>query len=205
MSPMTPARLAVLVSGSGSNLQAVLDACAARILPASVVVVVSNRLDAYALSRARKASVPTLVREKTKNQSRVDYDAGLATALQPFAPDWIILAGWMRLLTPAFLDAFPGRVINLHPALPGQFPGTHAIERAFAAFQRGEIQETGVMVHFVPNAEVDAGPVIRSAVVPITAADTLDSLEQRIHETEHKIIIDAISHVIQYVFPEPKV
>ncbi len=109
-------------------------------------------------------------------------------------PDLIVLAGWMHVLSPAFLDRFPMKVLNLHPALPGQFPGTHAIERAYEAFQRGEIDRTGVMVHWVVP-EVDAGPVVASAEVPIYPTDTLDDLEARIHAIEHQLLVEAIRSV----------
>jgi len=107
------------------------------------------------------------------------------------APDLVVLAGWMYVLSPAFLDRFPGRVLNLHPALPGQFAGTHAIQRAYEAFRRGEIDHTGVMVHWVVP-EVDAGPVVASAQVPIQTSDSLDDLEARIHAVEHRLLVDAI-------------
>ena len=101
----------------------------------------------------------------------------------------------MHILSPAFLDRFPGQVLNLHPALPGQFAGTDAIGRAYEAFRRGEIDHTGVMVHWVAP-EVDAGPVIAAAKVPIYAADTLADLEARVHETEHRLLVEAVGQVV---------
>ncbi|MCC6188925.1 MAG: phosphoribosylglycinamide formyltransferase [Anaerolineales bacterium] len=187
-----PMRLVVLISGNGSNLQAVLDACHAGQLAAEVVGVISNRLDAIGLERARRASVPALALPPTKGQPRRGYDAALASQVAALSPDWIVLAGWMRVLTTAFLDRFPNRVINLHPALPGTFPGTGAIEQAYAAFQRGEVTETGVMVHLVPDEAVDAGPVLAQAVVPIEAADTLATLEARVHTTEHRLLVGTL-------------
>jgi folate-dependent phosphoribosylglycinamide formyltransferase PurN len=103
----------------------------------------------------------------------------------------------MRILTSAFLDRFPNRVINLHPALPATFPGTHAIERAFKAYQCGEIDHTGVMVHFVPDEGVDDGPVLATEIIPIRPTDTLDSLEVHIHEVEHKLLVEALKKVIE--------
>lgn len=190
-------RLAVLVSGNGSNLQAVLDACAEGRLPARVAVVISNRREAYALERARLAGVPVVVKPKPKDQDRRIYDAEMAGIVQAYAPDWVILAGWMRVLSSAFLDAFPRRVINLHPALPGTFPGTHSIERALEAYRRGEIQETGVMVHYVPDEGVDCGPVIAQARVEIQPEDTLQALEARVHAAEHRLLVEAIERVLQ--------
>src|SRR5205085_6378965 len=117
-------RLVVLVSGNGTNLQAILDACASGVLPAEVVGVVSNVTDAFALERARIAGVPSLVCVKRKAQDRRAYDAELADVVAALAPDWVVLAGWMRILSSDFLARFPNRVLNLHPALPGAFPGT---------------------------------------------------------------------------------
>ncbi len=137
-------RLVVLVSGSGSNLQAILDACAGGTVPADVVGVISNRRDAYGLVRAEQAGVPgryfPYKPYRDAGRSRTEYDADLAAEVAAFAPDVVVLAGWMHILSAAFLDRFPNRVLNLHPALPGMFTGTHAIERAFEAYQLGEIQ-----------------------------------------------------------------
>ncbi len=185
-------RLVVLISGSGSNLQAIINACDRGEIPARIVGVISNKPDAYGLERARNAGLPALVKVKKKDQDRREYDRELAEAATSFQPDWIILAGWMRLLSSDFLNCFPGRVINLHPALPGAFPGTHAIERAFEAFQRGEIQHTGVMVHFVPDEGVDDGPVLAVEKVPVYAGDTLETLEQRVHQVEHRLLVQVI-------------
>jgi phosphoribosylglycinamide formyltransferase-1 len=195
MSP-PKARLVVLISGNGSNLQSMIDAVQSGIIKAKISAVISNKRDAYGLERARKANIPALVLPKMKEQTREEYDAQLAQAVQHYAPDWVILAGWMRILSMHFLRHFPNRVINLHPALPGTFPGTHAIERAYEAFQRGEIQETGVMVHLVPDEGVDAGPVLAQAQVAILPGDTLADLETRIHQTEHRLLVDTLVQII---------
>lgn len=195
-SPGSPARLVVLISGSGSNLQAILDACADGRLPAKVVLVVSNRPEAYGLERAARAGIPSLAVRKENDQDRRSYDLALVRQVMDYRPDWIILAGWMRLLSDAFLNAFPGRVINLHPALPNTFPGTHAIERALDAFRRGEITHTGVMVHLVPDEGVDCGPVLGYEVVPIEPADTLEMLETRVHQVEHRLFVETLAKVI---------
>ena len=163
-------RILVLISGSGSNLQALLDAVSGGTLPARIVGVLSNQPGAYGLVRAEKAGVAAEVVIKAKEQDRREYDSLLAERATTYQPDWIVLAGWMRLLSSAFLDRFPGRVINLHPALPGTFPGTHAIQRAFEAFQKGEITQTGVMVHQVPDEGVDSGPLLGQEIVPIQAS-----------------------------------
>ncbi len=189
-------RLVVLISGNGSNLQAILDACKSDELPASVISVISNKADAHGLTRAQNAGVEAIHFAKLENESRRDYDARLANYITAKQPNYIILAGWMRLLTSAFLEHFPNRVINLHPALPNTFPGTHAIERAFAAHQLGEINHTGIMVHLVPDEGVDNGPVLATELVPIHPTDTLESLEARIHETEHRILVQTIKDLL---------
>jgi len=190
-------RLVVLLSGNGSNLQAILDACGNQVLPASVVCVISNKADAYGLTRASQADIEAVYIPKIATESRREYDARLADCIATKLPDYIVLAGWMRILTSAFLDRFPNRVINLHPALPDTFPGTHAIERAFEAYQCGEIDHTGVMVHFVPDEGVDNGPMLATQVVPIRPTDTLDSLEAHVHEVEHKLLVEALKKVIE--------
>ncbi len=194
------ARLAVLISGNGSNLQAILDAIRMRVLDAEVVVVVSNRRNAYGLERAAKAGVPTLYHPlkpyTDAGRPRADYDADLAKMLRPYNVDWVVLAGWMHIFTNEFLRHFPYRVVNLHPALPGQFPGARAIQEAFEAFQRGEIKHTGVMVHLVPDEQVDSGPVILTDDVPIYKTDTLEMLENRIHQAEHRLLVQALDRLI---------
>ncbi len=188
--------LVVLVSGNGSNLQAILDACASGRLPARVAAVVSNKPAAYALERARAAGIPAVALPKVPAQTRGAYDAALAEVVASYHPDWVVLAGWMRLLGAAFLGRFPGHVINLHPALPGAFPGTEAIARAFAAFQQGEIQHTGVMVHLVPDEGVNSGPVLAQQAVPILATDTVETLEERVHAVEHQLLVQTLKNVI---------
>jgi formyltetrahydrofolate-dependent phosphoribosylglycinamide formyltransferase len=189
-------RFVVLISGNGSNLQAILDACNSGELDAQVVCVISNKADAYGLVRAKNAGVDAIYFSKQENESRQGYDARLAAYVSTCLPDYIILAGWMRILSSFFLSHFPKRVINLHPALPGKFPGTHAIERAFEAYQRGEIENTGVMVHFVPDEGVDNGPVLAAQVVAIENDDTLESLEARIHQVEHILLVNTLKSLI---------
>ena len=191
-----PVRLVVLVSGNGSNLQAILDACADQVLPASVISVISNKPDAYGLIRAHNAGVESFYFPKLETESRREYDSRLANCIATKLPDYIILAGWMRILTSAFLEHFPNRVINLHPALPNMFPGTHAIERAYDAYECGKIDHTGVMVHFVPDEGVDNGPVLATEIVAIHPNDTLESLEVQIHEVEHKLLVGALKNII---------
>jgi formyltetrahydrofolate-dependent phosphoribosylglycinamide formyltransferase len=188
------ARLVVLISGSGTNLQAILDAIAAKMLAAELVLVVSNRKAAYGLVRAAEAGIPTLylpLKPYTDaGKSRTDYDLDLAECVRRFSPDLIVLAGWMHVLSAAFLSQFPNQVINLHPALPAAFPGAEAIRRTFEAFQRGNVKHGGCMVHYVVP-EVDAGPVIAQISVPIEADDTLEAFEARLHAAEHRLIVEA--------------
>ena len=130
-------RLVVLASGNGSNAQAIIDACATRALPAEVIAVVSDHGDAKALVRADAAGLPAVHVGRRIDETRADYDARLADIVTGFDPDWVVLAGWMRVLTLNFLGWFPGMVVNLHPALPGELPGLHAIERAHAEAMAG--------------------------------------------------------------------
>ena len=185
-----PPRIVVLASGNGSNLQALLDAAADRRLDGDVVAVVSDQSTARALNRAREAEVAAVALPRAEGESRVDYDERLAEAVAGHAPDLVVLAGWMRILTMSFLGRFP--VINLHPALPGAFAGTHAIQRAFAAWQAGEIDHSGVMVHWVPDEGVDTGPPIAVTRVDFVDGDSLDSFEERIHRTEHRLLVRAV-------------
>ncbi len=190
-----PARLVVLISGNGSNLQAIIDAVQAGSLPAQVALVISNRREAYGLERAAQAGIPTLYFPlqpyRDAGRTRQEYDADLAGQVAACQPALVVLAGWMHVVSPAFLECFPGRVLNLHPALPGQFAGTHAIERALDAYRRGQITHTGVMVHRVVP-EVDAGPVVATVEVPIVADDTPDALTARVHAAEHALLVAAI-------------
>ena len=195
------ARLAVLISGNGSNLQALIDAIRMKLLDAQIVLVVSNRKQAFGLQRAEKAGIATryhpLKPYTDADRSRREYDADLAKLVQEAKPDLVVLAGWMHILGADFLRHFSYRVVNLHPALPAQFPGAHAIDDAFAAFQRGEIKRTGVMVHLVPDEQVDAGPVIDTEDVPIYPSDTLEMLTNRIHHVEHRLLVSALRRLIE--------
>ncbi len=193
-------KLAVLISGNGSNLQAIIDAVAAGSLDARIAVVVSNRKAAYGLERARRAHVPDryfpLKPYRDAQRSRAEYDADLAALVGGYTPDWVVLAGWMHILSESFLGRFPNRVVNLHPALPGQFPGAHAIDDALAAFARGEVEQTGVMVHLVPDARVDEGPALAEQAVPIRAGDTHETLAERIHAVEHRLLVETLQKLV---------
>lgn len=199
-------RLVVLATGSGSNLQAILDACADGTLEAEVVLVVVNRRTAYAAERAAAAGVPSVYRPMgpfreaapdDPRRARERYDAALAAEIADARPDLIVQAGWMHLFTSAFLDRFPGMVVNLHPALPGAFPGAHAIDDAWAAHETDGLDHTGVMVHLVPDEGVDDGPVLASQRVPIAADDTRETLEARLHEVEHELFVATIADYLR--------
>lgn len=188
-------RLVVLASGSGTNLQAILDASADDALLADVVLVVSDRADAYALVRARAVGVPTAHLPRRDGEARAEYDSRLAVLVTDARPDFVVLAGWMRILTMTFIGQFPCRVVNLHPALPGELPGTDAVARAFAEFEQGRRTATGVMVHMVPDEGVDDGPVLATATLEVLPDDTLDTLTARVHGVEHRLLVDALSEL----------
>lgn len=188
-----PRRLVVLASGSGTNLQAILDASADGRLPADVVHVIADRADAYALVRAEAARVPATHFPRRDGEARSDYDARLADLVDGADPDFVVLAGWMRILTMKFIGRFPERVVNLHPALPGDLPGINSIARAWDEFERGERTATGVMVHLVPDEGVDEGPVLATATVDIFDNDTLETLSERVHATEHRLLVDTLT------------
>lgn len=184
-----------------------MDAIASSALPnAAITHVISNRSAAFGLTRARSASpaIPTSVlalktyQTRNPGSTREDYDLALAELVRSSSPDLVVLAGFMHILSPTFLSALPAELalINLHPALPGQFDGAAAIPRAFDAFQRGEISKTGVMVHRVV-AEVDAGEPLCVREIEILKGDTLETLEERMHAVEHGIIVEGTRKVLE--------
>lgn len=175
-------RLVILISGSGSNLQAFIDAIHVGALDAEIVCVISNKPGVLGLERASKAGIPTSVLVHQDFASREDYDKALLTEVQKYAPDLVILAGFMRILTPAFVTPLYGKLINIHPSLLPKYPGLHTHQRALDA---GD-SEAGVTVHFV-SAELDGGPVIIQARVPILPNDDADTLGARVLEKEHII------------------
>lgn len=189
-------RLVVLISGDGSNLQAIIDACKRKELSAIVVAVFSNTASAFGLRRADKAGIPSIHFPKRKDETRREYDARLAEQVERYDPQYVILAGWMRLLTSAFIEHFPSRIINLHPALPGTYPGTHAIERAYEAWRKGEIDRSGVMVHLVPDEGVDDGPVLATQEVIFRTNESFEDYEARVHTVEHDLLVTTIKNII---------
>jgi phosphoribosylglycinamide formyltransferase-1 len=175
-------RLGVLVSGSGTNLQALLDACAAPDFPAHIAVVVSNVPGAFAIERARRAGVATEVLEHKTFADRAEFDAALVSRLRAHQVEIVCLAGFMRLLGSPFLDAFPGRILNIHPALLPAFPGLHGPRQSLAH----GVKITGCTVHFV-DAGLDSGPIIVQAAVPVLPDDDEERLAARILQEEHRI------------------
>jgi phosphoribosylglycinamide formyltransferase-1 len=183
-------RIGVLVSGSGTNLQALLDAEAAGALAGRVVVVISNKPAVGALDRAAKHNVPTVVISHRDHATREDFDGALVATLRAHAVELVVLAGFMRIVTPVFLDAFPQRVVNVHPALLPSFPGVDAQAQALAY----GVRVTGATVHFV-DAGVDTGPILAQAPVPVLDDDTVETLRARILREEHRLLVGAVHAV----------
>ncbi|WP_408890818.1 phosphoribosylglycinamide formyltransferase [Myxococcus faecalis] len=175
-------RLGVLVSGGGSNLQALLDACTREDFPAEVACVVSNVPTAHALERARAAGVPAVVVDHKAHASKAAFEAAILEALGAAGVQWVCLAGFMRLLSADFLGRFAGRVLNIHPSLLPSFPGLHAQRQAL---ERG-VKVAGCTVHFV-DAGTDTGPIIGQAAVPVLPEDDEKSLSARILVEEHRL------------------
>ncbi|HEA16793.1 hypothetical protein LCGC14_2439130 [marine sediment metagenome] len=179
---MVPARLVVLISGSGSNLQAIIDACNNGEINANIAAVISNKADAYGLERAKQAGIATAVLSHKDFDSREAYDAELMHVIDSFAPNLVVLAGFMRILTPSLVQKFKGKMLNIHPSLLPKYQGLNTHQRAIDA--KDDVH--GVSVHFVTE-ELDGGPVILQAKVPVLAEDTADTLAQRVHAQEHII------------------
>jgi phosphoribosylglycinamide formyltransferase-1 len=181
-------RVAVLISGEGSNLQALIDAAGAARLGAQIVAVLSNRAAARGLERARAAGITALHLPAVRGQERAEYDAALAALLAPHDPELLVLAGFMRILSPWFIERFAGRVLNIHPSLLPKYPGLDTHRRVLEARDRWH----GATVHFV-TAELDAGPAIVQYRLAVRAGDTTESLAQRVHVGEHLILPRAVS------------
>ena len=177
-----PLPIVVLVSGHGSNLQAIMDAIASGGLPAEIRAVISNRPEAHALERARRAGIPAEVVNHRDYADRDSYDAALKACIDRYHPALVVLAGFMRILTPAFVEHYKGRLLNIHPSLLPAYPGLDTHRRALAA---GDA-EHGASIHFV-TAELDSGPVIIRARVPVRPQDDPDSLAERVHAVEHRL------------------
>lgn len=175
-----PLKIGVLLSGGGTNLQAIIDAVDEDGLPVDIVKVVSSRPDAYGIERAQRAGIPVLVMNRQKYADVEAADAQIVEALREAGAEYVVMAGYMRKVTPVMLDAFPDRVLNLHPALLPSFKGAHAIQDAFDA----GVKVTGVTVHFA-NEDYDKGPIVAQEPVRVEEGWTVDQLEAAIHAVEH--------------------
>ena len=185
-----PARLVVLVSGAGTNLQALLDACADPSYGAEVVAVGSDRRDVEGLARAERAAIPTFVRRLADHGSREEWDTSLTEAVAAFEPDLVVLAGFMKLVGDAFLRRFAGRVLNTHPALCPAFPGTAGPADALAY----GVKVTGATL-FVVDEGVDTGPIVSQSVVPVEDTDDVETLHERIKVAERAMLVDAVGRI----------
>lgn len=185
-------KIGVLLSGSGTNLQAIIDKAAAGELPVEIVQVVSSRPDAYGIERARAAGLPVLVMDRAAYADPLAADQRIADALQAAGAEYVVMAGYMRKVTSVLLDAYPNRVLNLHPALLPSFKGAHAIAEAFDA----GVKVTGVTVHFA-NEDYDKGPIIAQRAVEVREDDTVETLEARIHEVEHELYPEVLKLIAE--------
>ena len=181
------ARVVVLVSGSGTNLQALMDASADIY---EIVGVLSDRADAYGLVRAEKAGIPTVVVSPADYPDRGDWDRAVADAVASWQPDWIVCAGFMRILGGAVLDAFPSKVVNTHPALLPSFPGAHGVRDALAY----GVKVTGCTVHLV-DAGVDTGPILAQRAVSIATDEDEQTLHERIKAEERAVLVDVVARL----------
>lgn len=187
---MAKKRVAVLISGRGSNLKSLLDACAQPDYPAEIVLVLSNKSDAGGLNYARDAGIDTAVLSHRDYESREAFDAAMHEVLQQHQVELVCLAGFMRLLTAGFVEQWNGRMLNIHPSLLPDFKGLDTHRRVLEA----GVKETGCTVHFVV-AQMDAGPIMMQARVPVLAGDTEDTLAARVLEQEHRIYPQALADV----------
>ena len=215
-------KVTVLISGNGSNLQALIDASTSTMPHLKIVRVISNRANAFGLTRAKNASIPTkyhnLIAGRyhasgesdavVKQKAREKYDADLAQIVLDDTPDLVVCAGWMHILAPTFLDPLAEKnlpVINLHPALPGRYDGAGAIKRAYDDYHKGKLEHdrTGIMIHYVIS-EVDRGTPIVVREVQCKTPETLDELTNRIHEQEHDLIVEGTAMAIIKLWDDRK-
>lgn len=188
LSPGEPLRLGILASGNGSNFEAVAEAIASGKLNAKIQVLIYNNPEAKVATRAANWDVPSVLLNHRNFQSREDLDREIVHTLQQYQVEWVVMAGWMRIVTPVLIDAFPNQIINIHPSLLPSFRGVRAIEQALAA----GVKIAGCTVHLVAP-EVDSGLILQQAAVPVLANDTAETLHARIQEQEHRILPQAIA------------
>ena len=192
-------RLVVLASGEGTNLQAILDACASGAVCAEVVAVVSNKSGSGALRRATAAGIEALHVGTAPSgvETRAEYDARLADAVLACQADYVVCAGWMRILSMSFLRHFDKQVINIHPSLPGELVGADAIRRAYQEQTHGHRRRTGVMVHYIVDEGVDNGPIIDHVEVEMRPGESFDALTERMHAVEHRLLVDTLAQLCE--------
>ena len=183
-------KIIVLISGSGSNLQAIIDACNAKMINGCVVGVISNKANAYGLERAKKNNIPTNVINHNDFTTREDFDKELVSSINTFQPDLIVLAGFMRILSPIMTSVFKNKMINIHPSLLPKYPGLNTHEQVIA----NDDNEHGVTIHSV-SEELDGGPIIAQSKISVYKDQKLDDLIERIHAIEHKIFPKVISMI----------
>lgn len=188
LSLKTPIRLGILASGSGSNFEAIALAIADGKLNATIPIVIYNNPNAAVIERASRLGVKAILLDHRLYKRREDLDRAIVETLHQHQVDWVIMAGWMRIVTSVLLDAYRDRVLNIHPSLLPSFPGIRAVEQALAA----KVKVTGCTVHFA-HLEVDSGPIVMQAVVPVKAEDTVETLHQRIQTQEYRIFPRAIA------------
>jgi phosphoribosylglycinamide formyltransferase-1 len=191
-----PVRLGILASGSGTNFEAIAAACAQGQIPAQIAVVIYNNPGAMVADRAARLGMPTVLLDHRQFDSREALDNALIAALKQAQVDWVVMAGWMRRVTQVLIDAFPRRILNIHPSLLPSFPGLKAVDQAIAA----GVKIAGCTVHYVELA-VDSGPIVMQAAVPVLADDTVATLQARIQQQEHQIFPAAIALAIQSAHP----
>jgi phosphoribosylglycinamide formyltransferase 1 len=191
----SPLRLVVLVSGAGTNLQALLDACTDPAYGAQVVAVGADRGGIEGLARAERAGIPTFVHRVKDFETRAAWDAALTASVASFAPDLVVSAGFMKLVGDTFLAAYGGRFLNTHPALSPSFPGMHGPAEALAY----GVKVTGCTL-FVVDSGVDTGPIVAQAAVPVLEDDTVESLHERIKTSERAMLVDAVGRIAREGF-----
>ncbi|WP_293338149.1 phosphoribosylglycinamide formyltransferase [Microcoleus sp. CAWBG58] len=183
-----PLKIGILASGSGSNFEVIAEAIQQGQLNAKIPVLIYNNPEAKAVARAEKYGIPSILLNHRDCKSREELDTKIVKTFQEYDVEWVVMAGWMRIVTKVLLDAFPNKVINIHPSLLPSFPGIRAVEQALAA----KVKITGCTVH-IAHLEVDSGPILMQAAVPVLPDDTPETLHARIQVQEHKIMLGAIA------------
>ncbi|MBD1813498.1 phosphoribosylglycinamide formyltransferase [Microcoleus vaginatus DQ-U2] len=187
-----PLKLGVLASGSGSNFEVIAQAIQNQQLNAKIPVLIYNNPEAKAAARSEKYGIPSILLNHRDCKSREELDTKIVKTFQEYDVEWVVMAGWMRIVTKVLLDAFPDRVINIHPSLLPSFPGIRAVEQALGA----KVKITGCTVH-IARLEVDSGPILMQAAVPVLPDDTAETLHARIQVQEHKIMLGAIALIAE--------